>query len=147
MWPDRTLSGDTLQLFLSPEKGQRKQHHGGMKNDEKQEVRDAFAARIREAMEDAEITGSIRDKAKSLGLPKSTLEGLLNAEKLPGRARSTLIAAKLGVRESWLMTGEEPKRESVTGSPLQISHMTPEDQVAILAVWRSFQSKYSDKEV
>ncbi len=142
--PDRTLSGDEAASILSADLGQRNDYHQQMDNEDKQEVREAFAVRLKEAMADRGITGSLRSRASALGLPKTTLEGLENASKLPGRARSLLIAQKLGVTEQWLMTGQGPKVESLVGGPIPIAHMTPEEQAAILAVWRSFQSKYED---
>lgn len=143
---DRTLTGDSCASVLSPDKGRNSQYNCRMAKDDKKATREAFAARLKEAMADAKITGSIRDRATALKLPKSTLEGLENAEKMPGRARSIEIAARLGVREDWLMTGAPPKRQSVSGEALEISHMSPEDQVTILAVWRAVQAKYEDQE-
>jgi hypothetical protein len=116
-----------------------------MKKQEKQEVRDAFARRFKQALRMNEIEGSSRSMAKQLGLPHTTFVSLYNAEKLPSRARSLLISARLGVLEAWLMEGIEPMVEVIADgmAALPISHWSKQDQDAILATWNSINSKYT----
>jgi hypothetical protein len=121
------------------------EHHKHMKKQDKQEVRDAFTKRFRQALKRKKIEGSSRAMAEKLGLPHTSFVSLYNAEKLPSRARSIIIAARLGVREEWLMTGIEPVVEVIADgmAALPISHWSKQDQDAILATWNSINSKYT----
>jgi hypothetical protein len=116
-----------------------------MKKQEKQEVRDAFARRFRHALVINEIEGPTREMAKQLGLPHTSFVSLYKGDKLPGRARSLLISARLGVREAWLMEGIEPMVEVIADgmAALPISHWSKQDQEAILATWKAINSKYT----
>jgi hypothetical protein len=116
-----------------------------MKDKEKQAVKDAFAKRFRHALELKKVKGTTRAMAKELGLPHMSFFGYYSGEKLPGRARSILLAARLGVREAWLMEGIEPMVEVIADgmAALPISHWNKRDQEAILATWHSINSKYT----
>ncbi len=139
---NRTVLGDTQQELSSPSLGQRIADNAHMAKNDEQLIREGFTSRLKEAMEDAGIIGSVRYCADKLEIPKSSFEHLIGGTQLPGRARGLYLAARLSVREEWLIEGIPPKRHSMTKGALPIDHMKLEDQRVLLATWESIQQKY-----
>lgn len=139
---DRTLLGDKVQVFCLPKGDIFACTVCAMTEAEKQKIRNAFAKRLAEAIRDAGIDGTVREIADRLETPKSTYEGWIGAKKMPVRTKSAWLAARLGVREAWLMSGIEPKTDSPTAGPLRIEHFDEEDRSTIIGVWKSLHKKY-----
>jgi transcriptional regulator with XRE-family HTH domain len=134
--------GGQCAILLSSESGHFFVYLSSMTEAEKQKQRDAFAKRLAKALVQAEIVGTVREIADQLEVAKSTYENWANAKKLPTRVRSVWLAARLGVREDWLMNGNPPMTDSPTSGPLRIEHMSEEERATLIKVWKSFQKNY-----
>lgn len=141
---NRTLSEDNIQVFLSLNKGCPPIDNGWMSKESPIHAKEAFAARLKEAMDDAGINGSVRKRADALGQSKSFQDSMEKGEKLPARGNSLKIAAILGVREQWLMEGKKPKRHSLTPM-MPIDHWSDTDRESLIAIWQSIESKYREE--
>ena len=105
-------------------------HHGYMKYA-------AFAARFREACEDAKVLVTQESLGKVFGVSGTMAWYYLNGEKLPSMDKAIQMAGKLGVCVEWLLTGKGPKHpvgDEASGDVINISHLSPQAKAAIRAM-------------
>ncbi|MCG8412799.1 MAG: helix-turn-helix domain-containing protein [Pseudomonadales bacterium] len=78
-------------------------------------ARDAFAARLRQALDEAGYSGAqLKELAQIFEVTPQAVRKWLGGESLPSSTRIAEVASILGVRRSWLLDGELPARRTTT---------------------------------
>ena len=83
------------------------------------EERQAFAARLNEALDDAQVVsgwGRRAAVARMFGVSGEAARKWLEGEARPSNSRIPLIAQRLDVHGEWLLTGQGPKRSRYPAS-------------------------------
>ncbi len=79
------------------------------RNNQNEEVRQAFAARFQQALAKLGYNASEQKKMRRLfGVSAQAVRKWADAQALPTNARMPQVAEVLGVRRAWLQDGEEP---------------------------------------
>ncbi|MBN4063143.1 hypothetical protein JYT79_00015 [Cardiobacterium sp. AH-315-I02] len=79
------------------------------RNNQNEEVRQAFAARFQQALAELGYNASEQKKMRRLfGVSAQAVRKWADAQALPTNARMPQVASALGIRRAWLQDGEEP---------------------------------------
>lgn len=70
---------------------------------------DGFVERLIDAMEEQRPSWSQAELSKHSGVPPGSINEYLRKGRRPAGRNLTELAAALGVRAEWLLTGEEPR--------------------------------------
>lgn len=82
-----------------------------MENDDKDRIRQAFAARFRKALKELGYSVSKQGVMRSLfGVSGQAVRKWSEGQAMPTPSRMPHVAKVLGVRRAWLQDGEEPMR-------------------------------------
>lgn len=80
----------------------------------KEKVRQAFAARLRLALGDLEIAPQEQRRLQKLfGVTGQAVRKWIEGSAMPTASRMPLVAERLGVRRGWLQDGEGPMRPAM----------------------------------
>lgn len=135
--------------FLDANKGQAFGNNRWMvkKDEQDQELLDAFSKRAAEALAYAKITGSVRERAKALGISKSFMEDIDKARAMPSALNIIKLAIKTGVNSDWLLTGRGEMVQELASGHIDVSALPPNLQAAISEMMRPYQNpKAPDQE-
>ncbi len=78
-------------------------------------TRDAFAARLRQALDEAGYSeAQLKELAQIFEVTPQAIRKWLGGDSLPSSTRIAEVASVLGVRRSWLLDGELPARPTRT---------------------------------
>lgn len=125
------LDGDTGQGFANNPRMAKK--------DEKdQEYLDEFSKRAAEALAHAKIAGSVRDRAKALGISKSFMEDIDKARAMPSALNIIKLAIRTGVNSDWLLTGRGEMVQELASGFINISALPENLQAAIAEMMRPY---------
>jgi transcriptional regulator with XRE-family HTH domain len=81
----------------------------GMQNDEKDRIKQAFAARFHKALKELGYSYNKQNKMKRLfGVSGQAVRKWAEGQSMPTSSRMPHVAEVLGVRRAWLQDGEEP---------------------------------------
>jgi len=86
----------------------------GMGNNDKDEIKQAFAARFRKALKELGYSYNEQKKMDRLfGVSGQAVRKWSEGQSMPTSSRLPHVAEVLGVRRAWLQDGEEPMRPMV----------------------------------
>ena len=115
-------------------------------------MKNEFQYRLLKSIGNANITAA--ELAERTGISEASISNYINGKYIAKQDRCYAIATVLGVDPGWLMTGAEPRKESIESGPPKteearilakgIDKLPQEQREQALDVIRAMFAKYSD---